>query len=141
MERQLPAYARAMATQDPSQVCNLHHSSQQCQILNPRSKARDQTCNFMVPSWICFRCARMGTPLKACFCVSLFIIRANASVSLLCWLFAISWAAPTARGQIGAIATGLCQSHSNIRSELCLLHHSSPAAASTTPQLTAMPAL
>ena len=29
------------ATQDPSHVCNLHHSSQQHGILNPLSKARD----------------------------------------------------------------------------------------------------
>ena len=39
---QLPAYATttatATATQDPSHVCNLHHSSQQHQILNPLSK-------------------------------------------------------------------------------------------------------
>ena len=33
--------------------CNLHHSSWQCLILNPLSKARDWTCNLMVPSWIC----------------------------------------------------------------------------------------
>ena len=39
-----------LATWDPSRVCNLHHSSwQECQILNPLSKARDQTCNLMVP--------------------------------------------------------------------------------------------
>ena len=48
----LPACARATATQDPSHTCNLHHSSQQCQILNPLSEARDRTCNLMVPSWI-----------------------------------------------------------------------------------------
>ena len=30
-------------TGDPSLVCNLHHSSQQCWILNPLCKARDQT--------------------------------------------------------------------------------------------------
>ena len=29
-----------------------HHSSQQCQILNPLSKARDRTCNLMVSSRI-----------------------------------------------------------------------------------------
>ena len=28
---------------DPSCICNLHHNSQQCQILNPLSKARNQT--------------------------------------------------------------------------------------------------
>ena len=33
-------------------ICNLHHSSRQRQILNPRSKARDRTLNLMVPSQI-----------------------------------------------------------------------------------------
>ena len=42
------------------------HSSQQRQILNPLSKVRDQTCNLMVPSWIHFHCATMGT-LSALF--------------------------------------------------------------------------
>jgi len=36
-ELQLLAYTTATATPDPSCVCNLHHSSQQCQILNPLS--------------------------------------------------------------------------------------------------------
>jgi len=51
-------------------------------------------------------------------------------------LFAISWAAPTAyggsqaRGPIGAVATGLRQSHSNTGSEPRLR---------STPQLTATP--
>ena len=51
-ELQLLAYASAIATQDPSHVFNLHHSSQQCQILNPLSTARDRTGNLMVPSRI-----------------------------------------------------------------------------------------
>ena len=52
-ELQLPAYAIATATQDPSHVCDgVHHSSWQYRILNPKSEARDQTCNLMVPSWI-----------------------------------------------------------------------------------------
>ena len=34
-ELQLQAYATATATQDPRGVCDLHHSLQQCQILNP----------------------------------------------------------------------------------------------------------
>ena len=42
--------------------CDLHHSSQQRQILNPLNEASDQTCNLMVPSWICFRCATTGIP-------------------------------------------------------------------------------
>uniref|UniRef100_A0A8D1ELI1 Transmembrane protein 182 n=1 Tax=Sus scrofa TaxID=9823 RepID=A0A8D1ELI1_PIG len=41
-----------IATQDPSLVCNLHHSSWQCRILNPLSQARDRTHNLMVPSRI-----------------------------------------------------------------------------------------
>ena len=42
--------------------CDLHHSSRQCQILNPLSNARDRTHNLMVPSWIHFCCTTMGTP-------------------------------------------------------------------------------
>jgi len=45
-ELQLLAYTTAAATRDPSCVCNLHHSSWQCQILNPLSKPRE------VASWI-----------------------------------------------------------------------------------------
>ena len=40
-ELQLPAYTRATAAQDPSHVCNLHHSSWQRWILNPLRKARE----------------------------------------------------------------------------------------------------
>ena len=42
-ELQLPAYTTATSMQDPSCMCNLHHSSWQCQILNPLSEAKDQT--------------------------------------------------------------------------------------------------
>ena len=59
---QLPAYTTATAMQDPSHVCDLHSSSQQYQILNPRSEARDRTRNLMVPSQICFHYATTGTP-------------------------------------------------------------------------------
>ena len=61
-ELQLPAYATATATPDQSCICDLHHSSQQGQILNPLNKARDQTRNLMVPSQIHFHCAMTGTP-------------------------------------------------------------------------------
>ena len=67
LELQLLAYTTATAMQDLSQVCDLHHSSWQCQILNPQSEARDWTCNLMVTSWICFLCATMGTPKIALF--------------------------------------------------------------------------
>ena len=44
----------ATATQDPSHVCDLYHSSRQCWIINPLSEARDWTRNLTVPSQICF---------------------------------------------------------------------------------------
>ena len=60
---QLPAYTIATVTPDLSCVCDLHHSSWQCWILNPLSEARDPACDLMVLSWIRFRCAMMGTPI------------------------------------------------------------------------------
>ena len=60
-ELQLPAYTPATAMQDPSHICDLHHSSHR-QILNPLREARDWTHNLVVPSWIRFHCATMGTP-------------------------------------------------------------------------------
>ena len=42
----------ATATPDPSHVCDLHHSSYQCRILNPPSKVRDQTRVLMDTSRI-----------------------------------------------------------------------------------------
>ena len=56
--------------------------------------------------------------------------------SCLFFFSVISWAAPAAyggsqgRGPNGAVVSGLCQSHSNARSELRL---------QPTPQITAMP--
>ena len=52
LELQLPAYTTATAMPDPSHICDLRHSSWQCWILNPLSKARDQTHNLMVPNRI-----------------------------------------------------------------------------------------
>ena len=52
LELQPLAYARATTTLDLSRVCNLHHSSRQCRILNPLIKARNRTCNLMVSSQI-----------------------------------------------------------------------------------------
>ena len=45
-------------------VCELYRSSWQCQILNPWGEARDQTCNLMDPSQICFHWATLGTPFR-----------------------------------------------------------------------------
>ena len=63
-ELQLPVYATATATQDPSRICELHHSSRQCQILNPLSEARDRTHILTDTSRICFHCGTMGSFLK-----------------------------------------------------------------------------
>ena len=51
-ELQLPTYTTATEMQDPSRVCGLHHSSWQCWILNPQSKASDQTWILMDASQI-----------------------------------------------------------------------------------------
>ena len=62
LELQLPAYATATARPNLSRICDLHHTSQQCWILNPLNKARDRTRNLMVPSQINFHFTMMGTP-------------------------------------------------------------------------------
>ena len=49
----------ATATPDLGRVCDLHHSSWQCRILNPLSEARDRTLVLMDASWACYT---MGTP-------------------------------------------------------------------------------
>ena len=45
--------ATATAMLDASCICKLHHNSQQGWILNPLSKARDQTCILIDTSRIC----------------------------------------------------------------------------------------
>ena len=70
LELQLPAYATAIATPDPSHICDLHRSSWQRQILNPLSEVRHRTHNLMVPSQIRFHCSAMGTPCECVFEVS-----------------------------------------------------------------------
>ena len=51
-ELQLPAYTTATATPDLSHICNLHCSAWPHQILNPLSKARDQTRSLVITSWV-----------------------------------------------------------------------------------------
>ena len=51
VKSELEAYTTATATQDPSCVCVLYHSSWQHQILNPLSETRDRTCNLMDTNW------------------------------------------------------------------------------------------
>ena len=52
LELQLQTHTTATATQDPSHICNLHHSSRQRQILNPLCEAREGTRILMVTSWV-----------------------------------------------------------------------------------------
>ena len=47
--------------QDLSHICDLHRSSQQHQILDPLSDARDRTHILMDSSWVCFCCTTTGT--------------------------------------------------------------------------------
>ena len=75
LDLQPPAYTTVAATSDPSHVCKLHHSSRQCQILNPLSEARDRTFHLTLPSWIHFCCTTTGTPY------SLFLKLLHRSVS------------------------------------------------------------
>ena len=62
LELRLPAYTTAIATQDLSCICDLHHTSWQCQIPKPLTKARDRTRICMDTSWICFHFTTTGTP-------------------------------------------------------------------------------
>ena len=61
-ELQLPAYATATATPDPSHVCHLHHSSRLPWILNPLSEAGDRTLILMDVSWVHYRRATWELP-------------------------------------------------------------------------------
>ena len=135
LELQLPAYTTA-TTPDLSCICNLHHSSQQGQILNPLSKARDGTRNLMVPSRIRFCCTTMGTPsfmnilqfsmYNSCASLVKFILRyfilfdavvngivflisLPASLSLTQWIFLVSILNPVTLPHL-LVLTGFWQS-------------------------------
>ena len=61
---ELPAYATATATQDPSRIYDLHHISWQGWIPSPLREARDQTHILMDTSQIPFWWATTGTPKR-----------------------------------------------------------------------------
>ena len=54
-------YTTAAAKPDLSFISDLHHTSQQCRILNPLREASDRTCILIDISQICFRWAGTGT--------------------------------------------------------------------------------
>ena len=56
------AYTTAKAARDLRCACNLYHSSQQCQVLNPLSETRDQTHILMDGSRVHHHWAITGTP-------------------------------------------------------------------------------
>ena len=72
--------AIATATQDPSHVCDLSHSSWQCQIPDPLSKAMDQTHILMDANQIHF-CSMMETPLGHVLINIQYVILLNISFS------------------------------------------------------------
>ena len=60
------AYARATEMPDPSRICDLHHSSRQCRILNPLSETRDWTPVLMNTSGVRYHCTTIEI-LKGAF--------------------------------------------------------------------------
>ena len=61
-ELQLPAYTTATTMQSRSCICNLHHSSRQCQILDLLNEARDWTLILLDTSWIHYHWSMTVTP-------------------------------------------------------------------------------
>ena len=53
-ELHLPDYAPSHSNVEPELICGLHCSSQQRQIFNPPSEARDQICVVMDTSQVCY---------------------------------------------------------------------------------------
>ena len=72
LELQLPVYSTAIM-QDPSHVCDLHHSSWQCWILAPLNEARDWTRILMDTSRIHSCSATTGIPCNPVFFYILFM--------------------------------------------------------------------
>ena len=130
LELLLPPYTTATAMSDPSHICNLKHSSRQCQILNPLNKTRDRTCILMDTSEICFHWATTGTPASLSS-LQKILKKEKLYYYYYYLLFSttpMAYGGSQARGPIGATAASLHHSHSNAWSK----PHLQP-----TPQLTA----
>ena len=80
-ELQLLAPTTATVSQELSPVCDLHHSSWQCRILNPLSKAKDQTCVLLDTSQVCSPLRHDGIPLSA-FKIFFFFLTFDISIAL-----------------------------------------------------------
>ena len=63
-ELQPPAYTTATATLGLSPICDLHHSSRQCRILNLLNEARDQTLILIVTSRVRYHWATTEIPAR-----------------------------------------------------------------------------
>ena len=85
-ELQLLVYTTVRVMPDPSHVCDLLRSSQQCQILSPLSGARDWCCVLIDTSWVCYRWATRGTPRSYTFKYVSSIWDALPFQSLLAWV-------------------------------------------------------
>ena len=116
-ELQPLAYTTATATWDPSWVCNLYHCARQHRILNPLSKARDQT-HILTDTMSSSQPVEPHGNSLTFFFFSFGLFRAASA----------AYGSSQARGQIQVTAGGLHHSHINARSE----PHLHP-----TPQLTA----
>ena len=82
------AYTTATATWDPSCVCDPHHCSPQCQILNPLREARDRTGILMDPRQVltCPQREPLGFSYR-CYClVGIFCEATEIWDLLLCHL-------------------------------------------------------
>ena len=61
-ELQQPAHTTATATEDPSHIFDLYHSSWQRWIPDPPNEARDQNHILEDTSWVHFHCTITGIP-------------------------------------------------------------------------------
>ena len=81
---QLPGYTTATATQDPSRVCDLHHSSRQHWMLNPLSKARDQTHNLTDTSWVLNPLSHSGNSGDKFFFILILFTKLGSQLGQIC---------------------------------------------------------
>ena len=113
LELQLPAYATATATRDPSLICDLHHGSWQHLILNPLSKTAVRNCNCMVPSQIHFPCTTTGTLFLVTFYYYYYLFIYFCLFRAAPMAYGSSWA----KSPIEAAANSLHHSHRSTRFE------------------------